>query len=244
MKKKITVGVIIALVIAFAVVRFSCGGNKKDGQQDAEEEIIDGEAGEDEQEDSAAAPEEAGDGGETEEDEEELPMLTEEEATVLVEEKLEGIKCEAVFNDEAEIDGKIYYTYTVLDENGEEIDQMLAVSGFSGEVSVYDILKNTVSDYSGFVYFDAEKDVPVNWEGSFTNGKLKCILEPSSENMFEFTLSGGKEFVGVAAAEGRVAEYSDDSLGLKFTMDGKKLTIEDISGKSGYAGTYAKGENK
>ena len=58
--------------------------------------------------------------------------------------------------------------------------------------------------------------------------------------MFEFTLSGGKELVGVAKAAGNTAEYAGESGNLKFTMEGKTLTIEDVSGSSGYAGKYTK----
>ncbi len=236
MKKKIILGLAIALVIAFAVVLFACVGKKKDKERESEEIII--EEGSEEEALSGIAEGETASG--EEEGAEELPVLTEEEAAALLNEKLEGLSCEAVYNDETTIDGTTYYTYTVLNGDEEEIDQMLAVSGFSGEVFVYDLLKNKVSDYSEFTYFDASRDEPVNWEGSFTNGKLKCTLEPSSENMFEFKLSGGKELVGVAAATGNEAEYSDDSCKLKFTMNGKKLKVEDVAGDSGYAGTYSK----
>ena len=79
--------------------------------------------------------------------------ISQEDADNLINEKLAGKICTPVFSEVAAIDGENYYTYTVLDENEEEMEQMLVVNAVSGEVFVYNIEENTIFDFNTIVMF-------------------------------------------------------------------------------------------
>ncbi|MCR5626778.1 MAG: hypothetical protein K6F99_05625 [Lachnospiraceae bacterium] len=183
--------------------------------------------------------------GEEEEDEDAYVVeLSQEDADALVAEKTSPLNFTPVYNEQVVNDKNTYYTYTVLDENEEEIEQLLAVDAVSGEVSVYDLENDKILPYSDFKYYNAETDEVVDWNGTFKNGQISVTLLPADEVNFEFTFEGGgvDKLVGVATlASNRKAVYEDEKVCLVFNMKGDTLTIIDGDDvKSGYAGEYKK----
>lgn len=178
---------------------------------------------------------EANDGSEEEED---ISEISREDADVLISEKLAEKNCTPVYSDTEFVDGENYYTYTVLDENEDEMDQMLAVNAVSGEIFVYDLDENTVFDFSSSELYNSESDEPVSWEGSFKSGNMNLSLEPGGEDYFEFSFSGDRELTGVADAEGRVAQYEDDKVALEFIRSKNSVEVKDLGGGSDFAGNY------
>ncbi len=175
---------------------------------------------------------------EEEEEADELPEISVEDADVLIAEKLKGKPCTPNYNEIHEVDGRNYYTYTVLDANEEEMEQLLAVDAVSGEVFVYDLEDNAVFDFSTFELYNSESDEAVSWEGSFVNGDSTLGIEPVEDDAFEFTLKKGSiTKLGVANSTGREAKYENgtDSLTFKRTADGI-----DVEGPADLAGSYKK----
>lgn len=215
-------------ILAAAILMTACGGNKSIKEGSTEAPIrIDSEESE----------------SETEEEEEVEPdEISEEDANSLLAEKLDGLGCSAIFDIETQVGDNDYYTYTVVDSNGDELDQMLAVDNISGEVYVYDMDADEVSDFKNFSLYNPEKDVKVSWEGSYKLEGMTVNLEPADDNSFEFTFTdekGESVFGGVAEIDGNSASYEDDdvSLAFSFETDGS-LKISNKGNINAYAGIY------
>ncbi len=169
--------------------------------------------------------------------------ISKEDANSLLEEKLDGLGCSAIFDTETMVDEDYYYTYTVLDSEENEMEQMLAVNAVSGEVYVYDLEKDEISDFKNFELYNPERDAEVSWEGSFKLDEMTVSLEPGDGNSFEFNFTdedGKRVFAGVAAVSGNSASYEDDDVSLEFSFetDGS-LKIANNGNINAYAGVYA-----
>ena len=181
---------------------------------------------------------------ETEEEEEVDPEeISKEDANALLEEKLDGLGCSAIYDTETMVGDDYYYTYTVIDSEENEMDQMLAVNAVSGEVYVYDLDADKVSDFKNFKLYNPDKDAKVSWEGSYKLDEMTVSLEPGDDNSFEFNFKdadGKSVFAGVAQVSGNSASYKDDdvSLGFSFETDGS-LKIANNGNINAYAGIYA-----
>ncbi len=175
---------------------------------------------------------------EEEEEADELPEISPEDADVLIAEKLKGKPCSPNYNEIHEVDGRNYYTYTVLDANEEEMDQLLAVDAISGEVFVYDLDNNAVFDFSTFELYNSESDEAVSWEGSFVNGDSTLDIEPVEDDAFEFTLKKGNNTrLGVANSKGREARYENGAESITFRRTADGIEVE---GSADLAGSYKK----
>lgn len=233
--KKIYLTILVVLLVGLAVT--GCGKKDKDKEKPDTVDSVEG--------DISIADEsglrEFEDSGEErpEEDEDEpLSEISQEDADNLIAEKLSSKGCEAVYSDTAFIDDENYYTYSVINPDGDEMEQMLAVNAVSGEIFVYDLDNNTVFDFSTFELYNSESDELVSWEGSFKSGNITLSLEPGEENSFEFSFGGDKELMGVARAEGKTASYSSEGVELEFKREKDSVTVTDKGSKSGFAGTY------
>ena len=182
---------------------------------------------------------------ETEETEEEIIQIGQGDADAILAEKLDGTECQAVFNDFRDIGTEEYYTYTVVDSDNNELDQMLAVNAVSGDVVVYDLEADKISDYSTFEYYNEKKDADVNWEGDFYLEPRTVHLEPADDNSFEFTITKDgeeePELAGIATADTEdrwQATYEDDKVSLIFERTKNGLEIRDKGDMSGFAAIY------
>ena len=223
------------LILLLAVAVVGCGKKDKDKKKTGDSVNGDISIADDR---GLEKYEDSGEDREEEEEPEPVSEISREDADMLIEEKLSAKGCESVYSDISYIDEENYYTYSVLDPDGNEMDQMLAVNAVSGEIFVYDLDNNTVFDFSTFELYNSESDEPVSWEGSFKSGKMSLDLEPGGENSFEFTFSGDKKLTGVANAQGRTAEYKDDSISLQFIRNKAGIEVKDTGSESGFAGTY------
>ncbi len=181
----------------------------------------------------------------SEETEEEVIQIGQGDADGILAEKLEGTDCKAVFNDFRDIGTDEYYTYTVVDSEDNELDQMLAVNAFSGDVVVYDLEKDSISDYSTFIYYDEKKDADVNWEGDFYLEPRTVHLEPADDTTFEFTITKDgeeePELAGIATVDQEdrwQAVYDDGEYSLTFERTKNGLEIHDNGDMSGFAAIY------
>ena len=233
--KRIYLTILVVLLVGLAVT--GCGKKDKDKEKPDTVDSVEGdisiadESGLREFEDSGEERPE-------EEEDEPLSEISQEDADNLIAEKLSSKGCEAVYSDTAFIDDENYYTYSVINPDGDEMEQMLAVNAVSGEVFVYDLDNNTVFDFSTFELYNSESDELVSWEGSFKSGNITLSLEPREENSFEFSFGGDKELMGVARAEGKTASYSSEGVELEFKREKDSVTVTDKGSKSGFAGTY------
>lgn len=178
-------------------------------------------------------------------EEESLPTeISQGDADAIVAEKLEGTKANAIYNDLEDVNDKNYYTYSVVDADGNELDQMLAVDAVSGEVYAYDFDNEELADFSTFSLYNPQ-NAEVSWSGTFTLDKMQVTLDPADDNAFEFEFTKDGEVVnqGVAQVNGNKASYENDevSLTFEFESDGS-LKVEDSGNINSCAGIYAKAE--
>ncbi|SFK74599.1 hypothetical protein SAMN05216390_10387 [Lachnospiraceae bacterium KH1T2] len=183
----------------------------------------------------------------TEEEEEEPDEIAQTDADALLSEKLDGLDCQAVFFDLEFINEHDYYTYSIVNKDGDELDQMLAVDAVSGEVYVYDTDDEEIRDFSEFELYDPEKDVKVDWEGTYELDGMTVVLSPADDSSFEFkfTKNDEKQLEGVAQVSDNKGEYSDDevSLTFEFTKDGS-LKISNKGNINEFAGIYVPGKEE
>ena len=168
---------------------------------------------------------------------EEVPafIIKKEDADNLMTEALAGSGCSAEYRDSIEIDEGGYYTYTVKDPEGNTMDMILAVDGFSGEVKVYDPLKKGVLDFSEFHYYEKtdSRFRDISWDGKFSKGDLSIELLPADDSSFEFTVYEKDKAIlsGLALIEKDGASWESedkkDSIGFKMTGAG----VLQVTGK-------------
>ncbi len=171
-------------------------------------------------------------------------ILKKEDADNLISEELSGSGCSAEYKESLEIDGNGYYTYTVKDPDGKEMDRMLAVDGFSGDVKVFDSGLKKISDFSEFPYYDKtdRKFKDISWDGQFAKGDISIELLPADDTSFEFTVNEkDKELLsGVAFVEKDEARFESEdkkeTLVLKMTGPGELKVTE--SGDLKISGEY------
>ena len=217
-----------ASLLGLALLMTACG-TKKEAKDDGEGTSIRIDVDDTEESDELTE--------ETEPDE-----ISEEDANHLLEEKLDGLGCSAIFDSETDIDENDYYTYTIIDSDDNELEQMLAVDAVSGEVYVYDMDEDKISDFKNFSLYNPEKDVEISWEGDFKLDDMTVSLEPADTNSFEFVFKdadGNNVFAGVAEISGNSAGYEDDDVSLTFSfeVDGS-LKIANNGNINAYAGIY------
>ncbi len=227
MKKKILLFLLTGCVLAFTACGVNSNGSGAGSTSSAETETSETES------------------AETEETEEEIIQIGQGDADAILAEKLDGTECQAVFNDFRDIGTEEYYTYTVVDSGNNELDQMLAVNAVSGDVVVYDLEADKISDYSTFEYYNEKKDADVNWEGDFYLEPRTVHLEPADDNSFEFTITKDgeeePELAGIATADTEdrwQATYEDDKVSLIFERTKNGLEIRDKGDMSGFAAIY------
>ncbi|MCR5778035.1 MAG: hypothetical protein K6G84_11560 [Lachnospiraceae bacterium] len=171
--------------------------------------------------------------------------ISQDDADQLISEKLDGTNANAIYNNMDYADGMDIYTYTVVDADGNELDQMLAVDSVSGEVYVYDYDNEVLSDFSEFELYDPDSHANISWSGTFTLDKMTVTLDPADDNSFEFSFAndGETEFQGVAQIDGNKASYEDDDVKLTFEFDKDgSLKVVNNGNINSYAGIYAKGD--
>ncbi len=173
-------------------------------------------------------------------------IIEQKDADMLLNEALTGTGCKAVFADTEEIDENGYYTYTVIDPDGGEMETGLAVNGFSGDVYVYDPGKKKVSSFEEFDYYDSSvlKNRNISWDGKFVLDNYSVELLPADESSFEFTVSKkDKKLVsGLAVIKGDEAgwESEDKSESITFKMIDDKTLQMVGNGKAMISGQYIK----
>ncbi|SKB76505.1 hypothetical protein SAMN06296386_10531 [Lachnospiraceae bacterium] len=225
MKKKILLFLLAGCVLSFTACVNNGSGDK--GTTAAETEMSETES------------------SETEETEEDVIQIGQGDADAILAEKLDGTGCQAVYNDFMDIGEEEYYTYTVVDSDDTELDQMLAVNAVSGDVVVYDLEADEISDYSTFKYYNEKKDADVNWEGDFYLDPRTVHLEPADDTSFEFTITKDgedePELQGIATTDAKdrwKAIYDDGELSLTFERTENGLEIHDNGDMSGFAAIY------
>lgn len=217
----------ISILILAAVALFTaCGGEKKNNTGEVLSKIHEG------------STEESGSGEKPE-------VIEEDEALKALEEKLEGTGCRAVFNKQAEVDEVDCYLYSVVNNDGEETEQMLAVNAVSGEVLVYDSEYESLLPFDRFEYYKDDGKGPVSWDSGYYLAPFKLSLMPADDTSFEFSITkdGSKkeELTGVAEVSSynpKEALYEDGGISLTFVNNGETLEIRDKGKKSGFAGKY------
>ncbi|MBO6133616.1 MAG: hypothetical protein J6P05_04705 [Lachnospiraceae bacterium] len=185
----------------------------------------------------------------TETEEEDIPAeITQEDADQIVEDKLYDTKAKAVFSEVVNVDDENWYTYRVVNSDGEDLKEYVAVNAISGEVAVYDSEGGDIWDYSSFSLYDEKKDEPVSWDGNFVLGSMEVTLYPADDNAFEFNIkkNGEDQLAGVAnvSAEKNVGIFKDEKVSLSFEKRDDSLVISDTGNMSGYAGVYEKKESE
>ena len=222
--------ILMPVLLAAVILMTACGGKKESGTASESGETpirVDVEESEETTE---------------EEEEAEPEAISEEDANTLLTEKLDGLGVSAIYDSEAEVGEEAYYTYTVIDSQDNEMDQMLAVDEISGEIYVYDFEKEEISDFKTFSLYDPERDADVSWEGKYQLDDMTVNLDPGDGNSFEFTFkdeTGENVFAGVASVDGKSASYEDDQISLTFSFetDGS-LKIANNGNINEYAGIY------
>lgn len=182
----------------------------------------------------------------TKQEKEEVPVfiIQKEDADNLLTEALDGSGCKADYRDSIEIDESGYYTYTVTDPEGNVMDMILAVDGFSGSVQVYDPAKKEVMDFSEFPYYDKTESRfrDINWDGRFSKGDQSIELLPADDSSFEFTVyeKDRKVLTGVAFIEkdGAAWESEDKKESIGFKMTGPGILQVTEEGDMGISGEY------
>ena len=184
---------------------------------------------------------------EASEEEIEIEEIDQDAADKCLEEKLEGLGCHAIFSEYNEVDGVDVYLYSVVNNEDEELDQMLAVNAVSGEVMVYDNDKDKLLPFERFEYYEDKGDAPVNWDSAYYLDPRRVELMPADDRSFEFSITKEgeeePELSGVAEVKAdntREAVYEDDSVSLTFVNKGDTLEIRDNGNISGLAGIYSR----
>ncbi|MCR5024158.1 MAG: hypothetical protein K6A90_07495 [Lachnospiraceae bacterium] len=184
---------------------------------------------------------------EEEDDEIEFEEIEQETADEILENCLADLKCRAIFSEYTDIDDISVYLYSVVDENNEELDQMLAVSAVSGEVMVYDTDNDRLLPYDRFKYYIDDGKSPASWDSSYYLPPRTVNLEPADDNSFEFSIikdnKDEPELTGVAYVSQddtheAVYENEDENVSLTFVNKGDTLEIRDNGNISGVAGIY------
>ena len=184
---------------------------------------------------------------EEEDDEIEFEEIGQETADEILENCLSDLKCRAIFSEYTDIDDISVYLYSVVDENNEELDQMLAVSAVSGEVMVYDTDNDRLLPYDRFKYYIDDGKSPASWDSSYYLSPRTVNLEPADDNSFEFSITKDNkdepELTGVAYVSQddtheAVYENEDEDVSLTFVNKGDTLEIRDNGNISGVAGIY------
>ncbi len=184
---------------------------------------------------------------EEEDDEIEFEEIGQETADEILENCLSDLKCRAIFSEYTDIDDISVYLYSVVDENNEELDQMLAVSAVSGEVMVYDTDNDRLLPYDRFKYYIDDGKSPASWDSSYYLSPRTVNLEPADDNSFEFSIikdnKDEPELTGVAYVSQddtheAVYENEDEDVSLTFVNKGDTLEIRDNGNISGVAGIY------
>lgn len=184
---------------------------------------------------------------EEEDDEIEFEEIEQETADEILENCLSDLKCRAIFSEYTDIDDISVYLYSVVDENNEELDQMLAVSAVSGEVMVYDTDNDRLLPYDRFKYYIDDGKSPASWDSSYYLSPRTVKLEPADDNSFEFSIikdnKDEPELTGVAYVSQddtheAVYENEDENVSLTFVNKGDTLEIRDNGNISGVAGIY------
>ncbi|MCR4589689.1 MAG: hypothetical protein K5668_02620 [Lachnospiraceae bacterium] len=224
MRSKISI-----LILAAVTVLTACGGEKKNDQGEVLPKI-----------DEESTEESVG---------EKPEVIERDEALKALEEKLEGTGCRAVFSKKAEVDEVDCYLYSVVNNDGEEPEQMLAVNAVSGEVMVYDSESESLLPFDRFEYYKDDGKGPVSWDSVYYLAPFKVSLMPADDTSFEFSITkdGSKkaELTGVADVSSdspKEAFYEDGNLSLTFVNNGETLEIRDKGKKSGFAGKYERVE--
>ena len=184
---------------------------------------------------------------EASEEEIEIEEIDQDAADKCLEEKLEGLGCHAIFSEYNEVDGVDVYLYSVVNNEDEELDQMLAVNAVSGEVMVYDNDKDKLLPFERFEYYEDKGDPPVNWDSAYYLDPRRVELMPADDRSFEFSITKEgeeePELSGVAEVKAdntHEALYEDDSVSLTFVNKGDTLEIRDNGNISGLAGIYSR----
>ena len=220
---------LIFALLLMALMLSSCGGgkDKKDPAPGAEAPQIKEEV------ETEAKPE----------------LIERKEADGYISAKLKDLGVRAVFSEETEVDEVDVFLYSVVNNEGEDTDQMLAVNAVSGEVMVYDPDKDKLLPFERFSYLTDKGSEPVSWDGEFYLAPRTLTLMPADDNSFEFTFAeDGKketEVFGVAyvkGEDGRKAEYEEDGQKLTFIMGSGSLEIKEEGKKSGLSGVYERQE--
>ncbi len=172
-------------------------------------------------------------------------IIEQKDADMLLTEALSGTDCKAVYSDTAEIDEKGYYTYTVIDPNGEDMKKGLAVDGFSGDIFIYDPAEKKVSDFEQFEYYDRSslKSRNIDWDGRFVLDNYSVELLPADEGSFEFTIykKDKKILSGLAVTEDDTAEWESEEDGsISFRMVDENTLQMVGTGKAKISGQYIK----
>ena len=164
-------------------------------------------------------------------------LIEQKDADMLLNEAISGTDCKAVFKETVEIEDKGYYTYAVTDPDGNDLKEMLAVDGFSGEVHVYDPEKKSVTEFKTFSFYEksSAREKDIDWDGRFVLDNYSIELVPADEASFEFTVSKKKEEIvfGLAHIKGDKAhwESEDGKDGIDFKMvDENTLQLVETGG--------------
>lgn len=182
-------------------------------------------------------------------DESDPEEMDQDSADAILEEKLQGTECRAIFSEYRDVDGVDVYLYSVVNKDERELDQMLAVNAISGEVVVYNPDTDKLLGYDRFEYYVDDGDNPVSWDSEYYLEPRTVELMPADDNSFEFTITKDEEsepeLSGVAEVKPgskREALYEDDKLSLTFVNQGSTLEIRDNGNISGLAGIYERQE--
>ncbi len=157
--------------------------------------------------------------------------LTETDAKALVVEKLpEGYAAEFAGN--VSSDGQEYLVFQVTDAAGNHVGDV-AIDTQSGERYTYEG-EGTISDYSNFSLYAADKDAICDWNGTFIKDAEHSVsLAQADSNSFEYSFAEDKN--GIARVSGNTASTSDQAVQFIYTSD-TTIHIEDSD--ETYTGDY------
>lgn len=165
--------------------------------------------------------------------------LKQSDAGQMISEKLAGTGCTYEADGVKELNENHYYIYRIL-KDGKELAQALAVDDISGEVLVYEPDSESLAAFEEFELYDAEKDMPVQWDGSYYMEENLISLLPADNTSSEIHVSaGGKEiFTGMIYPDGNTAFLEGEDFTAELSLEEGELTVEDKEGKSGFSGNY------
>lgn len=181
----------------------------------------------------------------TSEETEEIATIGEEDALYLLDEKLADKNAKAKITDSVEIDSEPYYLASVT-VDGEELFQVLALNGISGEIGVYNEDTDSIDDYSTFELYSKEVDEEIDWNGTFAQGDMQLTINAEEPGSFEAIFEQkGQEAVYVYASlnSNRSAAAEADGEKVEFVMKDNTLEVTSDKKDSVYAGTYESTEN-